>query len=69
MVEEGLVGEGLADIDDRGQGFVVDLDEVEGVLGGVAAVGNDDGDGLANIADLVAGHGVLEEALDAGEGG
>ncbi len=42
-------------VDDRGQRVEVERDEFGGVLGGVAAVGDDDGDRLADKPHLVVG--------------
>ena len=47
-----LVDRGV-DLDERRQGCVVDLDEVESVLGAVAVFGDDHGDRFAGIADAV----------------
>ena len=58
-----LVESGLR-VDDGGQRRVVDLDEGGGVLGPVAAVGHDEGHGLAHETDLV----LRERALGAGSG-
>ncbi len=46
-------------VDDRGQHLVVDVDQLEGVAGGVPVLGDDEGDLLALEADLVGGqHGL-----------
>ena len=51
----------------RRQGFDIDLDGVERVLGGGGALRQNDGDGLADIADLVVGDDGRWNGLKAGE--
>ena len=59
LVEQDLVRQRLADIGDRRQGFVVHLDGIEGVLGQVAAFGDDQGHGLAHVTDFIHGQVIL----------
>jgi hypothetical protein len=59
-----------AGVDDRGQVLVLDVDELEGVAGGVAVLGDDEGDLLALEAHLVGGqhgHGVGRQGRCPGE--
>ena len=56
--------ERLAAIGDGGQQVVVDVDQGRGVLGNVAAVGDDDGDGLAHIGHLAVGEGEAPHAVE-----
>ncbi len=56
----GLGCEGATDVDDRIEDVVLDVDEFEGVAGGVPVLGDDEGDLLALEADLVGG----EDGLD-----
>ena len=69
LVQQRLAGEGLAHIHHRGQRLVVHLYRIQGILGGVTAVGYYDGYRLAHMAHLVAGHGILQEPLNAGQRG
>jgi len=56
LVDGGSVGlQGCLGVDDDGQGIVIDEDEVGGVGGNVTILGNDDGDGIAHVADTAAG--------------
>ena len=54
---------GGVDADDRLQELVVDPDPADGVLGDVAVVGDDEGDRLADVVDLVLGQRVLGAAV------
>ena len=61
MVEEG--GRGRNDrVGHRGQGLEVDVHPLRGVLGGRAAAGDNEGDGLSDVAHPVGGERELEEA-------
>ena len=46
---------GLEEVGDGGQRFVVDVDEVDGVLGDVPALGDDEGDRVADELHLALG--------------
>ncbi len=54
----------LAAVRDRGQQVVVDVDQRGGVLGDVAAVGDDDGDRLAHIGHLAVGEREAPHAVE-----
>ena len=43
------------EVRDHGQRRVLDVDQLQGVLGGVAALGDDHGHGFTHVADLLAG--------------
>ena len=43
------------EVGDRRQGFVIHVDEFDGVLGDVSAVGHDERDGVADELDLTVG--------------
>lgn len=56
LVDQGRFGgKGLFRVHGDGQRGVADVDEFEGVLGEVAVLGEHDGDGLADVSDLVGG--------------
>jgi len=59
LVDEVLRGAGVVEPHDRREHLVVDLDPADRVLGDVAVVGDDEGDGLADVVHLVLGQGVL----------
>jgi hypothetical protein len=63
VVEHGrVVPDGPARVGDGGQGLVADLEQVDGILGDVPAVGDHEGDRLSHVADAVPG----ERPLQAG---
>ena len=53
MQDRGPPGQGGDRVDNRGEGLVGDLDQVERVLRDVAVAGHDHGHGFADIADAV----------------
>ena len=55
--QDGVLGEGLAGVGIDGQGLVFDLDAFEGFDGVALGVGDDGGDVVADVADLLDGHG------------
>ena len=67
--DRGVVAHGFADVQQRRQDFVVDVDEAQGFLGLVHAGGGHGGDDLALIGDAAAGDdplGHVAQALHAG---
>jgi len=59
MYGGGAGGEGLFGVGDGGQGLVIDLDEIGGVGRDVAVGGDDDGHGMSDEVDAVAGQQVV----------
>lgn len=53
----------LLGVHDGGELLVVDLDQVEGVLGEAPGLGGHRGDGLAGVDGLLHGHGVLLDGI------
>ena len=65
LVQHGRAGlDGGVGVDHRLKGLVVDLDELEGVLGEVPALGDDDRYALADVADGVGGQRVLRRRAE-----
>ena len=58
------VGYCLLDVGNGGQDFVLDLNQVEGFLGGVRALRGDGGDCLSLVERLLTGEAVVAEVLD-----
>jgi hypothetical protein len=63
MNERGVFLEGVLHVHDRGQGLVVHLDKLEGVLRRVAVARQDHGHDVAHVADLVRDDGREERGL------
>ena len=62
VVEQGgVVTHGIEGVEDDGEGFVDDLDEVQGFLGHVRVGGGDSGNGVALVERLLLGETVLGE--------
>ena len=51
--DRGFRAQCLLRVDDGGERIEIETDQLRGILGRVPALGHDDGDGLADVADLV----------------
>jgi hypothetical protein len=65
-VDHHAVRDGLARIDHRQQQRVLHDHPLRGVLGGIPVLGDDDRDGLADVAHVVARDRRLEVAVETG---
>ena len=65
LVEDGSsFGQGIRWVDDAGEGFVLNVDEFEGIAGQVGVLSDDDGYGLAYIEDAVGGKDRMEGRMN-----